>query len=134
MESQHLVADISQKALIVRDGKVLLVWDNKTRWELPGGRLHKDEQPLDGLRRELIEELGLEVEPGDVAYTFVFVSESSGMAHFVVVYACQSRTAIDDMKIDPKEVGGVRWVGLDDFETLSMRDGYKEALRKFFRK
>jgi 8-oxo-dGTP diphosphatase len=33
------------------------------RWDIPGGFLEEGEHPLDGLRRELHEETGLEVEP-----------------------------------------------------------------------
>jgi NAD+ diphosphatase len=32
-------------------------------WDLPGGFLHEDELPLDGLRREVREETALEIEP-----------------------------------------------------------------------
>jgi len=32
-------------------------------WDLPGGFLHEGEEPLAGLRREIREETGLEVEP-----------------------------------------------------------------------
>jgi ADP-ribose pyrophosphatase YjhB (NUDIX family) len=32
------------------------------RWDLPGGFLHEDEHPLDGLRREIREEAALEIE------------------------------------------------------------------------
>jgi 8-oxo-dGTP diphosphatase len=35
------------------------------RWDIPGGFLEEDEHPLDCLRRELREETGLEVEPGE---------------------------------------------------------------------
>jgi 8-oxo-dGTP diphosphatase len=34
-------------------------------WDLPGGFLDEGEHPLDGLRRELREETGLEVEPSE---------------------------------------------------------------------
>ena len=32
-------------------------------WDFPGGFLHEGEEPLDGMRREIREETGLEVEP-----------------------------------------------------------------------
>jgi ADP-ribose pyrophosphatase YjhB (NUDIX family) len=51
------------------DGRLLLVRRAhepfKGRWDIPGGFLDEGEHPLDGLRRELQEETGLEVEPRD---------------------------------------------------------------------
>jgi ADP-ribose pyrophosphatase YjhB (NUDIX family) len=35
----------------------------KGRWDIPGGFLEEGEHPLEGIRRELREETGLEVEP-----------------------------------------------------------------------
>jgi NAD+ diphosphatase len=51
------------------DGRVLLARRAhepfKGRWDIPGGFLEEGEHPLDGVRRELLEETGLEVEPLD---------------------------------------------------------------------
>src|SRR6476469_4953611 len=52
------------------EGRVLLgrrAFDpGKGLWDLPGGFLHEDEHPLDGLRREVREETALEIEPGEL--------------------------------------------------------------------
>ena len=51
-------------AIIAEDGTVLAIErrDNN-HWEPPGGILELDEGPLDGLRREVLEETGLHIEP-----------------------------------------------------------------------
>ena len=56
-------------AIIIRDNKVLVVQRNPaTRrglfWEFPGGKLEEGEDPRQCIRRELQEELGVQVEPG----------------------------------------------------------------------
>jgi ADP-ribose pyrophosphatase YjhB (NUDIX family) len=57
-------------ALIERGGEVLLgrraFEPGAGCWGLPGGFLEEDEELLDGLRREVREETGLDVEPGDL--------------------------------------------------------------------
>lgn len=51
---------VSVKALI-RDekGRVLVLKENQDTWSLPGGGLDHGEEPEDGIRRELEEELGV---------------------------------------------------------------------------
>jgi 8-oxo-dGTP pyrophosphatase MutT (NUDIX family) len=51
---------ISVKALVIHDGKVLLVQEQDDEWwGFPGGGVDYGETMLDGLRRELTEELGI---------------------------------------------------------------------------
>jgi ADP-ribose pyrophosphatase YjhB (NUDIX family) len=56
------------QGLVERDGRILLgrrgIEPGYGKWDLPGGFLHEGEHPLDGLRREVCEETGLEIEPG----------------------------------------------------------------------
>jgi len=55
--------------LVDGDGRILLTrrrWEPYAgMWDLPGGFLGEEEHPLDGLRRELLEETGLEIEPAE---------------------------------------------------------------------
>ncbi|MFA6064848.1 MAG: NUDIX domain-containing protein [archaeon] len=59
---------LAAKALIVDKGKILLI---KRRlndphkpgvWDFPGGRISLEEDPVDGVKREALEEAGLEIE------------------------------------------------------------------------
>src|SRR3989344_817787 len=61
--SKHFVGKVAQKAIIEKNGKVLVcrgVGDKV--WELPGGRVHENEEPTEGLIREIKEELNIEVK------------------------------------------------------------------------
>jgi 8-oxo-dGTP pyrophosphatase MutT (NUDIX family) len=53
-------------AIFDESGRILCVRMNYgTRgWSTPGGRLESGESPLAALRREVLEETGLEIEPG----------------------------------------------------------------------
>jgi ADP-ribose pyrophosphatase YjhB (NUDIX family) len=52
-----------------REGRVLLcrraIEPDKNLWDLPGGFVDEGEHPLEALHRELREEAGLEIEPGE---------------------------------------------------------------------
>ena len=66
MRLAHTRFTVTAGAIIFNeDGKILLLkhtFRAGSGWGLPGGFLEAGEQPLDALRRELREELGLEVE------------------------------------------------------------------------
>ncbi|MDQ3382407.1 MAG: NUDIX hydrolase [Actinomycetota bacterium] len=48
------------------EDEVLLLWQPHRRgWSLPGGLLNRGEEPADAVIREVREEIGLEIEPGD---------------------------------------------------------------------
>ena len=66
MRMTHARFTVTAGAVIQNnEGKVLLlkhIFRAGSGWGLPGGFLESGEQPLEGLRRELREEIGLEIE------------------------------------------------------------------------
>jgi 8-oxo-dGTP pyrophosphatase MutT (NUDIX family) len=86
---------VAVKGLCVRDGKVLMVHDYTGRgdgdanpeWELPGGGLDFGENFQDALRREVREEMGLEVMWVDEKPTYLWTTKrnaSRGMEWYWV--------------------------------------------------
>jgi 8-oxo-dGTP diphosphatase len=70
MRLSHTCFTVTAGAVIFNDQKQVLLLKHRFRagsgWGLPGGFLERDEQPVDCLRRELREEIGLELEEVEV--------------------------------------------------------------------
>jgi len=70
-EHPHRKTRIRVAALIVRDDKILLAEHEKggrRYWLLPGGGMEYGESTEETLKRELLEESGLEIEVGDLLW------------------------------------------------------------------
>lgn len=70
MRLTHTRFTVTAGAIIFNDQKQVLLLKHRFRagtgWGLPGGFLERGEQPIDAMRRELREEIGLEVEDVEV--------------------------------------------------------------------
>ena len=70
MRLTHTRFTVTAGAIIFNDRKQVLLLKHRFRagsgWGLPGGFLEQGEQPIEALRRELREEIGLELEDVEV--------------------------------------------------------------------
>lgn len=74
----HKPIQVAVAIIYASDGKILITQRGQTkdhagRWEFPGGKLDANESPIDALKREVAEEVGLLV---DVAKPFIIIDHS----------------------------------------------------------
>jgi 8-oxo-dGTP pyrophosphatase MutT (NUDIX family) len=91
---------------------VRLVKQGRTRhdWELPGGKVKKEEFLLDGLLREVSEETGIEIEPDRLIGIFYIPSE----VMYDFVYLAHPKRKNDDPKPNPPEIADSAFFPLED--------------------
>jgi ADP-ribose pyrophosphatase YjhB (NUDIX family) len=81
------------------------------KWDIPGGFMHEFEQPLDTLRRELLEETGLEVEP--LEFVGVVSDRYGEDGNATLNLAWTARVVAGELRA-ADDVAELRWFALDD--------------------
>lgn len=102
---------VAAVALVDADNRVLLARRPEGKplaglWEFPGGKVGTDETPETALRRELAEELGIEVAESCLA-PFTFASHTYADFHLVMpLYLCRTW----DGQVAAREGQELKWV------------------------
>ena len=104
-------------------------------WSLPGGALETGETLADGVRREVREETGLEIEPLGVFEIFERIMRDAGGVpeyHYVLIdYLCRitgGRLAAGD------DVCRVEWVPRGDLGSFQITEGTLAVIERAFDK
>lgn len=113
---------------IEKDGKVLVVkrpTDKKRGgfWEFPGGKVEAGESLQEALRRELKEELGIEVRVGEVLEKIRYIYPDEEIELYLLSVAV-------NRNLDLKESLEVKWVDLQELENLELCPADKVLLSK----
>jgi len=104
-------------AVIEKDGKVLLAKRMKGthregRWEFPGGRVEIGENPRDTIKREIREELGIDIEVKEIFEISSHVYEDDDKQVILIAFKCEFKGG----DIDKKEVADYAWVKIEDMD------------------
>lgn len=130
---------VGQKAVIHKDGEVLILNDPEFGLDLPGGKIQEGELDFEeALRREVKEETGLEIEIGEPFFRgyFEFPHDSkhrnAGKKIFVVFY--KARYVSGELVLS-EEHDGYKWVDKNTYKTLTSSKRTQlniEALKSYF--
>ena len=116
------------RALLIRRGCEPL----KGEWSIPGGMLELGEELAEGVRRELKEETGLEVEPLGIVAAFDRITWEGKRVkyHYVIVdYVCRLKRG----RLKPaSDVVDARWVRRDDLPKYHLTEMATKVILESF--
>jgi RimJ/RimL family protein N-acetyltransferase/8-oxo-dGTP pyrophosphatase MutT (NUDIX family) len=113
---------ISQMLVRDTEGRVLLCQlTYKRDWDLPGGVVEVGESPRLAVRREVEEELGLEIEPGDLLLTDWLPAWGGWDDAVCLVFdgGTVSAGVLDAAVKQEREIRDVRFCSLDEVDELA---------------
>ena len=123
--------------VVISDGRALLIRRGspplERQWSIPGGMLEVGETLLEGVRRELVEETGVEVRVLDLIEVFERINlDGDGKAryHFVVLdYLCER------LRGEPRagsDVTDVAWAAPEELAQYSLTETATRVILKAF--
>ena len=110
--------------LIQKRGANLRRHPNK--WNFTGGAVDTNESSYEGAKREVQEELGINIDNLELLISFRREHD------FVDVWVAKINVDLDDLVLSEREVQEVRWVSLDALEELMKNGEFVPSLKLYY--
>lgn len=122
-------------AVVIEAGRVLLTQRKagahlEGKWEFPGGKVEAGEDPREALRRELLEELGIESTVGDILEVTFHRYEEADRA-VILLFFLATRAA--DSELKALDVAAFEWAGPEKLDPARFPPADVDVLRKVAR-
>ncbi len=121
-------------AVLVEQGHVLLAKraDNKRiapgKYHLPGGHVEPGEHPADALKREISEELRIQVEVYEPVHIFSY--QWDGQNTVGIAYLVQRTDCEQPLRWDPNDIAACIWCAEDDLCAYLSSDDHNFSAAK----
>ena len=86
--------------------------------EIPGGHVDFGEDLIVGLKREIQEEFGMNIEVGDPFFAFTYTNDIKGSHSVEVVYFAQFTDPIENITIHPDDHSEYGWYAEDELDKV----------------
>jgi ADP-ribose pyrophosphatase len=122
-------------AVVVKDGKILLVRRNKAPhkdlWAIPGGSVELGETLQEAAEREIREETGLDIKAKEPVYTFDLIEKDhKGTIRFHYVIVDLSADYISGELCAADDALDARWFDPEELEHIDASESTRDLLNK----
>ena len=134
-ESQMSEFKVALKAIIQKDGKILVLKRSCEEdvfaelWDIPGGKIEYGEKTTDGIKREVFEETGLDVEiefrPWSL-WSFMTPAKERQTVGITLL----AKYLGGDVKLSSEHID-YKWINPDEFAEMSADPSLKNEIAKY---
>lgn len=122
--------------IINKDGNILLTQrklnkHNGGKWEPTTGLVVSGENSLQGIVRELNEEIGIIINQSEIELIKEIVEERSNISFFRDIYLIKKDIDLKDLKYNDGEVIDAKYVTIDEFNSMILKNEALEYLKYF---
>ena len=120
-------------AAIIQKGEKLLITQRlasghlPNKWEFPGGKVEEGEEPESALKREIMEELGFEIEVGDIA---AVITQKEENRNIILLYYYCYPLAGSPRALDCQDY---RWVKVNELQDFDFAPADAKMAKKLWK-
>jgi len=103
-------------------------------YELPGGHIEFGEDIVDGLKREIMEELNMQISVGEPFCVFTYMNDLKGSHSIEVDYFAVFEGPIESIKLNPAEHSQFLWISENELDKIAsdIDEQEMEAIKRGF--
>jgi len=101
------------------------------KWVMPGGKIDLGEPITAALKREVMEEVGLDVHVEGLIDIFEIIPSNEHSEHYVILYYLVSPKSWE-LAPNEGEISEIVWADQDTMDRLDIPDGTRHILSKVF--
>jgi ADP-ribose pyrophosphatase YjhB (NUDIX family) len=122
LPEQHFFGKVNTKAIITKGDQILLCRDHNDidAWDLPGGRVNIDEDISTAIKREIQEELGVDIKFKSVIYSEQLVHAQDGEPTFYITCKVDLLDPEEPFKIPSEELAETKWVDQNSLDEVKL--------------